>query len=250
MTVRRVPVGANVRAWAERRCDRETLDTLILPVIADMQYEDSVSAGRPRIVRWAVRLRGYVGLAEALCAHLVVNRRAAPAKASERAVSHVIASGGARSGIMSESSRNQLFMIGAGMLVAALGFAAGRLSVPAPSPGWEPPVVVPAGAFGNDRAIQSSIDEQRRDAAERDRRLQQELEQQRYDAEMERVKAERARIDAETEWASQQTRQLFEQQRQAAELEAARLESARRDAYLDLARQRTQQTLEELARKR
>ena len=151
---------------------------------------------------------------------------------------------------MSESSRNQLFMIGAGMLVAALGFAAGRLSVPAPSPGWEPPVVVAAGASGDDRAIQRSIDEQRRESAERDRRLQQELEQQRYEAETERVKAERARIDAETEWASQQTWQLSEQRRQAAELEAARLESARRDAYLDLARQRTQQMLEELARKR
>ncbi len=150
---------------------------------------------------------------------------------------------------MSESHRNQLSMIGAGVLVAAVAFVAGRLSAPSPPRTWETPVVVSADG-SDDRAIQRSIDDQRREAAERDRRLQQELEQQRYDAETERVKVDRARIEAETELASQQTQQLFEQRRQAAELEAARLESARRDAYLDLARQRTQQMLEELARKR
>ena len=249
MTVRRVPVGAKVRAWAERHCDAETLDTLILPAIADMQYEDAASLGRPGIVRWLIRLRGYVGLGEALGAHLV-NRRAASVKASEVAVSPVTVSGGARSGIMSESSRNQLLMIGAGVLVAAVAFVAGRLSAPAPQPMWETPVVRSADASDDYRAIQRSIDEQRRQAAERDKRIRQDLEQQRFDAEMESTKAERTRIDAETELASQQTQQLFEQRRQAAELETARLESARRDAYLDLARQRTQQMLEELARKR
>lgn len=248
MTVRRAPVGAKVRAWAERHCDAETLDTLILPAIADLQYEDAASLGRPEIVRWLIRLRGYVGLGEALGAHLV-NRRAASVKASEVALSPVLVSGGARSGIMSDSRRNQLSMIGAGVLVAAVGFVAGRLSVPAPPSTWATPVVESADA-SDYRAIGRSIDDQRREAAERDRRLQQELEQRRYDAETERVRAERARIDAETELASQQTQQLFEQRRQAAELEAARLESARRDAYLDLARQRTQQMLEELARKR
>ena len=249
MTARRVPVGAKVRAWAERHCDAETLDTLILPAIADLQYEDAASVGRPGIVRWLIRLRGYVGLGEALGAQLV-SRRAASVKASEVAVSRVTVSGEARSGIMSESNRNQLSMIGAGVLVAAVAFVAGRLSVPAPSPMWASPAVASADTSGDYRAIQRSIDDQRREAAERDRRLQQELEQRRYDAETERVKVDRAKIDAETELASQQTQQLFEQRRQAAELETARLESARRDAYLDLARQRTQQMLEELARKR
>lgn len=248
MTARRVPVGAKVRAWAERHCDAETLDTLILPAIADLQYEDRASVGRPGVVRWLIRLRGYLGLGEALGAHLV-NRRAASVKALEVAVSPVLVSGGARSGIMSDSRRNQLSMIGAGVLVAGVAFVAGRLSAPAPPPTWATPVVVSAEGSDN-RAIQRSIDEQRREAAERDRRLQQDLEQQRYVADTERVRAERARIDAETELASQQTQQFFEQRRQAAELETARLESARRDAYLDLARQRTQQMLEELARKR
>lgn len=248
MTARREPVGTMVKAWAERHCDAQTLDTLILPAIADMQYEDSVSVGRPGIVRWAIRLRGYVGLGEALGAHLV-NRRAASVKASEVAVSPVTISTGARSGVMSESARNQLSMIGAGVVVAAVAFVAGRLSAPAPSPRWAAPVVMSADA-SDYHAIQRSIDEQRREAAERDQRLQLESAQQRYDADTERVRAERARIDAETELASQQTQQLFEQRRQAAELETARLESARRDAYLDLARQRTQQMLEELARKR
>jgi hypothetical protein len=251
MKARPVPVGTRVRAWAERHCSAEALDTLILPAIADLQYEEFVSTARPGIVRWAIRLRGYVGLGKALGVHLV-NRRAASVNASEIGVSPVATAGGARSGIMSESSRNQLFMIGAGVLVAVVGFVAGRLSVPAtaPSPMWETSMVSSAGASDDNRAIQRSIDEQRREATERDRRFQQQLDQQRYDAETDRVKAERARIDAETELASQQTQQLFEQRRQAAEVEAARLESARRDAYLELARQRTQQMLEEIARKR
>ena len=248
MTARRAPVGASVKAWAERHFDAETLDTLILPAIADIQYEDAASVGRPMVVRWLIRFRGYKGLGEALGAHLV-NRRAASVKASGVAVPPMPVSGGARSGIMSESSRNQLSMIGAGVLVAAVAFVAGRLSVPAPPRTWETPVVVSADASGHYRVIERSLDDQRREAAERDGRLQQELEQQRYVAEQERVRAERARIDAETELASQQTQQLVEQRRQAAEMEAARLESARRDAYLDLARQRTQQMLEELIRK-
>ena len=48
MTARRVPVGTKVRAWAERHCDAETLDTLILPAIADLQYEDSRVRGAAR----------------------------------------------------------------------------------------------------------------------------------------------------------------------------------------------------------
>jgi hypothetical protein len=249
MTVRRAPIGARVKAWAERHFDAETLDTLILPAVADMQYEDASSLGRPRMVRWLIRLRGDVGLGEALGVHLV-SRRAAFVKVSGVAVSPVPVSGGARSGVMSESSRNQLSMIGAGVLVAAVAFVAGRLSVPAPTPPWETPVVVSAYASGDSRAVDRSLDDQRREAAERDRRFQQELAQQRFDAEKERVRAERARFDAETELASQQTQLLVEQRKHAAEMEAARLESARRDAYLDLARQRTQQMLEELARKR
>jgi len=151
---------------------------------------------------------------------------------------------------MSEFSRNQLSMIGAGVLVAAVGFLAGRVSAPAPTAVREAPIVRSVDPSVNDGAIQRSLDDQRREAAERDRRLQQELEQQRYDADMANARAERARIDAETELASQQTQQLLEQRRQAADLETAKLESARRDAYLELARQRTQQMLEELNRKR
>lgn len=66
---------------------------------------------------------------------------------------------------MRESSRNQLSMIGAGVLVAAVAFVAGRLSAPAPPPTWATPVVVSADA-SDYRAIQRSIDDQRREAAD------------------------------------------------------------------------------------
>jgi hypothetical protein len=251
MTARRVPVGTRVKAWAERHCDGETLDTLILPAIADLQYEDAVSAGRPGIVRWAIRLRGYVGLGEALGAHLV-NRRAASAKASEVAMSGAALSAGARSGIMTESTRNQLLMVGAGVLVAGVAFGAGRLSAPAPatSPMWATPTVRSTSVSDDYHVLQRSIDEQRREAAERDRRFQQQLDQQKYDADMERVRAERARIDAETETARQRTQHVLDQQIRDAEMESAKAERARRDAETELARQRMQLVLDELSRKR
>jgi hypothetical protein len=166
---------------------------------------------------------------------------------------------------MSESSRNQLFMIGAGVLVAVVGFVAGRLSVPTParSPMWETSMASSAGAPDDYRAIQRSFDEQRREAAERDRRFQQQLDQQRYDAETERVKAERARIDEETQLSWQKTQQMLDQRkldaeiesakaeraRRDAEIEGAKTERARRDAEMELARQRTQQMLNDLIRK-
>ena len=164
---------------------------------------------------------------------------------------------------MTESIRNQLSMIGAGVLVAAVAFVAGRLSAHAPAPTWETPVARSAAASEDYRAIQRSIDDQRREAAERDGKLQQELAQQRYDAETERVKAERARIDAETQLSWQKTQQMLDQQkldaeieraraegaRRDAEIESAKTERARRDAETELARQRTQQMLNDLIRK-
>jgi hypothetical protein len=251
MTVRRAPVGTRVKAWAERHCDGETLDRLILPAIADLQYEDDVSMGRPGIVRWAIRLRGYVGLGEAVAAHLV-SRHAAAAKTPEAPVSISATSGGARSGIMSESNRNLLLTVGAGMLVAGVAFGAGRLSAPAPaaSPMWETPPARSTAVSDDYRTLQRSIDEQRREAAERDRRFQQQLDQQRYDADMERARAERARIDAETELASQRTEQMWDQRRRDAEVERAKEEKARLDAETALARQRMQLALDELSRKR
>lgn len=249
MTERRVPIGTRVLGWAGRHVDAETLDTIVEPAIADLQYEAKQTARRYALVRWAMRVRGYVGLAEALGVHLV-SRHAAASNVREVAGSRAAGPGLARSPIMTESTRNPLLMIGAGVLVASAAFVAGRVSAPLPPrSSVEAPVAAPA-ALDAYRALQRSVDEQNREAAERDRKLQAELDWQRYNADIRSAQAERARIDAETELASQQTQQLIEQRRQAAELETAKLESARRDAYLELARQRTQLMLEELGRKR
>jgi hypothetical protein len=67
---------------------------------------------------------------------------------------------------------------------------------------------------------------------------------------MERTKAERARIDAETELARQQTQQALDQRRLDEEMERTKAERARIEAEMALARQRTQQILDELSRKR
>jgi hypothetical protein len=250
VTARRTTVGTTVKGWAERHLDAETLDALVLPAIADLQYEDSMSKGRPALVRWVIRLRGYVALGEAFGAHLL-SRRARSTKAPAFAVPRAASSSGGRGGIMTESNRNLLMMTGAGALVAAVAFVAGRASAPEPviRPAWQTATVASAGTPVDYRALQRSIDEQRREAAERDRKFQQQLDQQRYDAERDREKAERTRIDAETELAWQRTQQVLDQQRRDAEAERAKVERARSDAEAQLVRLRMQQMLDELSRK-
>jgi hypothetical protein len=247
MTAGRVPVGTKVRKWAERHCDAETLDTLILPAIADLQHEDAASLGRPGLVRWLIRLRGYIGLGEAVGAHLV-SRRAATVHASEIAVSGVANTGGARTGNMSESNRNLLLTVGAGTLIAVVAFAAGRLSAPAPA--VETRLVASPDSSFEYRALRSSLDDQRREAEERDKRIRQQLDQQAFVAEVQRTNAERARIDAETEFARQRTQQALDQKRLDEEMERTKAERARVETEMALARQRTQQLLDELSRKR
>jgi hypothetical protein len=247
---RRPPVGTTVKAWAERHLDAETLDTLVLPAIADLQHEAARSERRASFIRWSVRLRGYVALGEALGLHLL-SRRVPPARTSELAVSRVAVCDGRRGGIMTESNRNLLAMTGAGVLVAAVAFAAGRLSVPAPvpAPAWQAPAARSVGPTDDVRALQRTLDEQRREAAVRDGRFQQQLEQQRYDADREKEKLERARMDAETEFAAQRTQQLLDQQRHDADMQRLREESARREAEAQALRLRTQLLLDELSRK-
>ncbi len=130
--------------------------------------------------------------------------------ARKLAPSRVAVSGGDWSSIMSEPNGKAL-LVGAGMLVAAVAFAAGRFSVPAPvpAPAMETRFVSSAGPSADYLALQRSVEDQRRDAAERDRKIQQELAQQRFDIEMESAKAERARIDAETELGRQRTQQMI-----------------------------------------
>jgi hypothetical protein len=192
------------------------------------------------------RLDSLAGQEDALDS--LVNRRVASVREPEVAASGVAISGGERSGVMSESNRNLLSMIGSGVLIAAVGFAAGRLSAPAPT--VETRIVASTDASSDYRALRNSLDEQRREAAERDKRIQQQLEQQRFDAETERTKAERARIDAETELARQRTQQVLDQKRLDEEMERTRADRSRMEAEMALARQRNQQLLDELSRKR
>jgi hypothetical protein len=63
-----------LRRWAERHCSPEVLDTLILPVVADLQYEDARESGNA-IVRRFLRVRAYVGLAKALGLHYAIHGR-------------------------------------------------------------------------------------------------------------------------------------------------------------------------------
>jgi hypothetical protein len=72
---RHAPVGSRLRAWAERHCSPEVLNTLILPVVADLQFEDALWRG-DALSRWVLRCRGYLGIAQALGLHYICDGRA------------------------------------------------------------------------------------------------------------------------------------------------------------------------------
>src|SRR5262245_61950274 len=71
MTSRRV--GTRLIAWAERRCDLQTFEAVVLPMIADMQHEQAAYAHRSLLVRWWSRTRGYACFAYALAAAVLLN---------------------------------------------------------------------------------------------------------------------------------------------------------------------------------
>ena len=209
MTARHAPAGTKLKQWAERHCSADTLESLVLPVVADLQYEDSSSVGRPNVYRRLIRLRGYIAIAKVIGLHCLHHRRA-HVMARKPAPARVAGSSAGWSSIMSEPNRNAV-LVGAGLLIAAVAFAGGRLSAPTPTPATDTRFVSSIGSGEDYRALQRSVDEQRREAAERDRKIQQELAQQRFDIEMERTKADRARIDAETELGRQRTQQMIDE---------------------------------------
>lgn len=67
-------VGVRLRRWAEEHCCPEVVDSLILPVVADLQYEDAATEGNA-LGRWWSRMRNYAGLARALGLHLAIYGR-------------------------------------------------------------------------------------------------------------------------------------------------------------------------------
>ncbi len=208
MTARHAPIGRKLKAWAEQHCSPETVASIVMPAIADLQYEDAASAGRPAVARWSVRLRGYVAFGKAIGLHCLQDRRP-PVTARKLAPSPAAGGGGVWSSIMSEP-KGKAILVGAGLVDAVVAFAAGRLSAPAPATAAEVREVSSAALSDDYPALRRSFEDERREAAERDRKIQQELAQQRYDLEMERAKAERARIDAETELARQRTQEMID----------------------------------------
>jgi hypothetical protein len=64
--------GLRLRRWAERNCSPDVMEVLILPMIADLQYEDTCSHSTTG--RWSHRLRSYVGIFKALALYFFTER--------------------------------------------------------------------------------------------------------------------------------------------------------------------------------
>jgi hypothetical protein len=67
------PIGSGLRRWAERYCTPDVLDALVLPVVADLQFEHSRSTHEWE--RGLIQLRAYVSLAKGVALHCVLTRR-------------------------------------------------------------------------------------------------------------------------------------------------------------------------------
>lgn len=67
---KRARLGIRPKRWAEMHCDRDLLENVVLPTIADLQFEDATAP--PSVAaHWFLRVRAYVGLAQALALHSV-----------------------------------------------------------------------------------------------------------------------------------------------------------------------------------
>lgn len=70
------PPGSWLMRWAERHCSPVVRDGVVLPIVADLQYEAS-QAGTRWLARATVYLRHYAGLACAMGYHRLTTRRTA-----------------------------------------------------------------------------------------------------------------------------------------------------------------------------
>ena len=68
------PPGAWLMRWAERHCSPVVRDGIVLPIVADLQYEAS-QAGTRWFARAIVYLRHCIGLAQAMGYHHLSARR-------------------------------------------------------------------------------------------------------------------------------------------------------------------------------
>ena len=59
-------LGMTLLSWAARVCEPESIDTVALPIIADIQFEAQANAHRPLLARAWTRVRGYTAFFKAI----------------------------------------------------------------------------------------------------------------------------------------------------------------------------------------
>jgi hypothetical protein len=73
-------LGLTLLSFAERVCDPESIDTVVLPIVADLQFEAQINAHRSPVARTWVRASGYAGFFKAIALTIVLGRGRNPMK--------------------------------------------------------------------------------------------------------------------------------------------------------------------------
>ena len=75
-------LGMTLLSVATQLCEPESIDTVVLPIVADLQFEARASSHRSAVARAWVRLRGYVGFFKALALMAMLGQWRKPMKSS------------------------------------------------------------------------------------------------------------------------------------------------------------------------
>jgi hypothetical protein len=137
----RAAPGMRLLRWAERRCGREVLESVVRPTIADLQFEDAAGS-QSGLVSLFLRLRAYLALARALAVHAVTREMAPTEAQSENSMKVVpIIAGVLAVSVSAMASMGLVFQDPHPALLLVIGVVLIALGVSRPVPRWLPRLV-------------------------------------------------------------------------------------------------------------
>jgi hypothetical protein len=73
-------LGLTLLSLAKRVCDPESIDIVVLPIVADLQFEAQINAHRSPVARTWIRASGYAGFFKAIALTVMLGRGRNPMK--------------------------------------------------------------------------------------------------------------------------------------------------------------------------
>jgi hypothetical protein len=133
--------GTRLLRWAEKCCARDVVESIVRPIIADLQFEDATGS-RSRVASGFRRLRAYLALARALAVHAVTRETVSTDQQPENSIKvFAIGAGMLAVSVSAMEFLGVVFQDPHPSLFLATGIALIALGVSRPVPRWLPRLV-------------------------------------------------------------------------------------------------------------